>query len=324
MGFWHSDEAPDLVLVYDIGSSTVAAALVSFEQDNKPFVHYSVRKPISFRSTIDSDKLLFDKKNTLKAVTDDVVRIGLGRFKLGKSTARIREIHCVFASPWFISKTAVVKMEKKESFTIIETVLASLVGTEEERFKKGFTGGENGSGEITVIERKIVQTKLNGYEVSDIYTKPAKSLELSIFLSGVEARVADHVRSVLHPAFGFRKLHFHSFPLAAFAISRDLFHDAADFLIADVRGEMTDVSLVEKNNLLETISFPLGNNFLLRKIGEALGSPPEVTVSFLDVYLRGKADGKMKTNIENVLKQAEYDWRSIFKSALSDLSTRSL
>lgn len=300
--------------------------MVTFEKNNTPTIHYTVRKPIAFQHRVNPEILLFDKKNTLQNITEEVLRVGIPYLKLSlDARVSITDVYCMLGSPWYISKMHVLKIEKPDEFSVTERDIAALISEQEVAFKKTFKKeGDTGTDSLIVIEKKIVNTKVNGYEVNNVYLKKARTLELSLFMSAVEQRVLKHIRSVLNPAFSFRKLYFHSFPLAYFTVTRDIFHDLSDFLIVDVRGEITDVSLIQKNALSETVSFPLGRHFIMRKICETLRLTPEVGASFIKLFNQGKTDGRTKNEIEAILSEAEGDWRATFRSATLDLGRHSL
>lgn len=315
---------PKITLIYDIGSSTVGAALVTLEKNKKPIVHYTVRRPLTFQKQIDPEKLIFAKKNALKEVTEIILKTGISNLKLDiHKNIKIHDIYCVLGPPWYVSKTAIIKIEKPESFQIDKNTVDTLLEHQEEEFKKSLLN-EGGVDNLTVLEKKIVHAKADGYAVQVLSGRKMRTLELSVFLSISENRILTHIKEVLHPFFSFKKIHFHSFPLAYFSTSRDIFPQISDFLAVDIRGELTEISLVQRGVLIETVSFPLGRHSLVRMFAEKLSFTPEVALSFLKLYTSGKIERSMKLQIQDVINLAEKDWRVTFDAALSEISTKTL
>ncbi len=314
---------PKITLIYDIGSSTIGASLVTLEKEKRPIVHYTIRRPIAFQKQIEPEKLIFAKKNALKEATEIILNTGIAGLKIDlHKNIKIHDIYCVLGAPWYVSKTSVIKVEKPESFDIDKNTVDTLIEHQEEEFKKSIQ--KEGEDLVTILEKKIVHAKADGYDVRILSGRKMKSLELSIFLSLAENKVLAHIKEVLRPFFSFKKIHFHSFPLAYFSTARDMFPQIADFLSVDIRGELTEISLVQRGVLVETVSFPLGRHSLIRMFAEKLGFTPEVALSFLKLYVSGKVERAMKIQMQKVIELAEKDWRLTFDSALSEISTKTL
>ncbi len=141
---------------------------------------------------------------------------------------------------------------------------------------------------------------LNGYQTSKPYGKQTKSIEISIFLSMISKEVETKTRKVLEKIFHSHTIAFHSFALTSFSAIRDIFHSEEDFLLVDVGGEVTDVSLVRRGILLETVSFPTGKNFLLRSVVLDLNTIPEEAHTLIRMFLDNK-ESKESGKLQKVL-----------------------
>ena len=127
------------------------------------------------------------------------------------------------------------------------------------------------------------------------------------------------VNTVLNKVFNSRDITFHSFALASFSVARDIYHTENNFLLIDIGGEITDISLVRGGVLLETISFPAGKNSLLRGIAKALNTIPEEAHSLVRVNVERKNNRK-NDEIKRAFDKAEIEWQSSLQKALGDLS----
>ena len=129
----------------------------------------------------------------------------------------------------------------------------------------------NSDNEFRVIELKNIKMTLNGYETSDSLDKKTKELEIIIFISICGEQVLAKIEDTIGQYFHFKQMKFSSFALSFFTIARDAYSKQEDFLLAHIGGEMTDIYMVKKNSLRESISFPLGCNFLARGVASGFG-----------------------------------------------------
>ena len=113
----NSNSSP--VVLFDIGSGSVGAALVVFGKDDKPTILHSVRAPITFQKEIRPDLFIKRMLHSLESVALELEQKGiakLGRGIFGKK--HIGEILCVFSSPWYTSQTKILTYERKKPFMV--------------------------------------------------------------------------------------------------------------------------------------------------------------------------------------------------------------
>ena len=107
----------------------------------------------------------------------------------------------------------------------------------------------------------------------------------------------------------------------AFTVVRDIFSHIPDFLFLDISGEVTDISLVRQGVLLETVSFPRGKKFLLRKLAETLGTVPEEAESLFRMWREGKTDDATREKISHIFDDARRLWVHDLSTALNSFSS---
>jgi hypothetical protein len=228
----------------------------------------------------------------------------------------IREIMLVFASPWYLSQTAVLSFEDTKPKDVSEhfgELKKFLIEKE-----KALTNSVQGSS-VVVMERQVVQTTLNGYKTANPYGKRATTMETAVLLSAVSASVLKALTSVLEESFHRMHISAHSFALAAFLPIRDLFAVEEQFLVVDVGAEVTDISLVRNDVLLETTSFPEGRYTVTRRVAAALRTTPPDARTRLDLYRGGKSEQGESTRIEKALVAAGEPWQRGLDTALGNL-----
>lgn len=161
---------------------------------------------------------------------------------------------------------------------------------------------------------------LNGYPVSIASNQKAKEVEITIFISMSTKEVLEKMKEVIGKHFYLSELKFHSFSLASFSIVRDLFAHQDDFLLIDIGGEITDISMIKKDLICSSISFSLGKNFLIRGISSVLDCSLTEASSYISMYRDGHIEEKSFKKIEPVIKKLRNEWLSKFQEALVNIS----
>jgi len=313
-------------LIFDIGSGSVGGALMELSKESKPKIIYSKRLPIKFQKNLNPEILLKNMIKAVRRVSQDLNTEGLKR--LGGTSRRSKHINnvtCTLASPWFISQAKVIRVRKKEAFTISKKFIDSLIEKEEKEFKKSNLAkySERNMGTSEIIERKFVKIKLNGYETENPYGKKAIEAEVVMFMSVAPTRVLDEVEEAIAKYFFFDDVKFNSFALVSFSAVRDMYERVKSFLLLDISAEVTDLSIIKKAAIFDMGSFPFGQNFLIREVTKSLKTVPEEALSILKLYLKGKLSKEKSSILEPVMERAKEEWLKAFQETLMELSEES-
>ncbi|MBX4215596.1 hypothetical protein KW797_01460 [Candidatus Parcubacteria bacterium] len=307
-------EKKDIVLIIDVGSASVGAALVLLKGSDAPLVLRSVRTPVQFQAHLRFDRLL---KLTLKALEESVGAV------LDRSFGKPSKAFCFLAAPWYGSEVRTVKFGDGESeFTFDEKLMDHMVSEELSRFAgKEMERYERLQGHIYLIENKVIDVRLNGYRTDNPMGVRAKEAELSLLLClAPDQAVTEFIETIRRIIHGV-PIVFHSFLLPFFAVLRDLYHGTEDALLIDIGGEVTEVSLMRGGLLLGTVSFPLGKNFVLRRTAAILKKEPEEIRSLLKLLFEGKIDAAERKALEPGIVPVRKEWLAAFNEALDELNT---
>lgn len=300
-------------VIIDIGSSSIGVALAQISAPGRAHILWATREDMVFQADLNFSRF-FDAM--CAALERSLVRLQNERHDIPK------EFLVSFASPWYVAQTRVVRVGPGTSFTVTQKGINKLIEREVEAFRNyRLPNYQRVVEEATeVLEAQSIQIKLNGYDVASPYGMSAKEMIMAVYVSMSPKRVLDAVGNIIIKHFHRRRVAVHSFPLVAFSAIRDIFVEAKDFLFLDISGEVTDVSIIRDDVLLETVSFPLGKNFLIRRIVNALNTVPEEAVSLLRIYMEGTADETTKRNIQTVLIAARNEWLKLFAEVLGTIS----
>jgi hypothetical protein len=108
--------------------------------------------------------------------------------------------------------------------------------------------------------------------------------------------------------------------MASFTVARDTFVHQDSFLLIDIGGEITDISMVKKDIICSSISFPLGRNFMIREVSLALGCSLAEAKSFISLYKDGHASESIEEKLEPIINKLQAQWLKGFQESLVNLS----
>lgn len=314
--FSNSNKLEEVSALFHIGSGSVDGSLIRLSKKSKPEIIYSTKVSISFQKDLNLERHYKLMLKAFDSALKNIQKQGLLHLNFtGLRNYGIRNAFYVLSSPWCVSQTKIIKIKKDKPFEISSESLEGVMNEQEKKFLS------NDSAEGSkIIEKKIIEAKLNGYKMTEIYGKKAKDVELSLFMTSAPEYALKELKDIAHKYFNFRFSHFNSFALSSFSAIRDIYPDKENFIYLDVHGELTDLSIIKDNIFVENASFPSGKNFFIRKISEKLHVSAGEAYSLINLYGSGKCDQvtsqKVRTAIDDILKS----WLENFHSVLTSLS----
>ena len=256
--FLEKKKSGEVTLIIDIGSSSVGGALVSNTKGSSPKILFSTRLSVVLQNESERGRSLAAISVALESV---LKTISAEHIVFHKS-------HIIFSSPWYISETSVLKIDHDQPTFVTRHAIEQLTKESEKKFiEEASSSHPNGE----IVERRVIRSRLNGYDTTKPYNKKAKNVEITFFASIVQKDVIEAVHRILDKHFHLRNNQISSFSLAAFSAISSLKPEYNDFLIVDVRGEVTDLSLVAGGALMKSLSFAQGKNALTKSVAENSG-----------------------------------------------------
>lgn len=313
MGFLFSSKKEKLVAIFDIGSGSVGGALVQMpnDKDGLPTIVSSTRVEIVERKEIDFNLFLKDMNLALGFAARNIYNSKKGAPD---------EIVCVLASPWYISETRLIKMTKDSPFTfttkVVDELLAKEISSLDSLYKSKY-GDTDSLPEV--IEHPVVGVSLNGYHVNDPLGKKTRSIEMNMVISLSPKVCLDAIKETISKNFHHTKVSFSSFMLASFISVRDRYMNNDSYLIMDIGGEVTDIGIVSKGILKDSLSFPYGRKTVFRKICRQMNIELRDTYELFSLYTKNTLSEKQKDKFLPVLKSIEEAWGSSFRECISTL-----
>ncbi len=306
-----SSKKPKIAIVFDVGSSSVGVAAVELFPQRKPKVVFSAREPMAFQENLKFNRFASSMLGALEKAS----RL-LERAILPPHSEKTFSVF--FASPWYASQTRISKKAFITPTSVTDKLLRDMQKKEVDDFRE-FEIHKLGT-DAVLIEAQNVQVKLNGYETPVPEGKNALTLETATYVSIVPRKIAHIVKEKITGIFHSQDVFFHTFSFSSFAVARDIFFHKKSFFFLDIGGEVTDISIVRDNVLQETRTFPMGKNFLLRKIALEFGAPYEEALSYFTMMTSHKLAEQESGKAKKAMEAAGTEWLSEFRGALYELS----
>lgn len=312
MHFLGEKREKGVTLILHIGSSTVDSTAIRHWPDGKIEVLAHSRIPTNFLLDVDYQAFWRSVKKAMESSLDELQQ----RFK-----GRPDNIVCAFTSPWFISQTKIATINRSEGFVTDEALFNKLVENEIEVFLRHWQGKLDPlEGRTSLIEYKIMKVTLNGYPTQKPLGKTTKSLEAYIYISLGVAEVMDTIKKEMLKRFGRTPVQFHTFPFITFNVLGYVMSRDDGLLFIEVGGETTDISIVRKNILEETVSFKKGKNQLIRKVASEMKTFIEEVPSILEAYHTNKLNAASAEKIKKIIDSSLDEWMVLFKDSLKMIS----
>jgi hypothetical protein len=267
-GNFFKHDARSVVLV-DVGSASVAGAYAHFKKGEAPAIVYTKRVPIVPR---EGRSVAEDMERALGLLTDALITEGAPELARVTGSGRASGVLASISTPWQETVIRTETIEKPKPFTFSHSVLADAMNADTPAEGK------------TIAEESVVATFLDGYETSVPFGKRASRASVVILSSSLDAGVAEVVTKQLQRAYHTHDVRLTAFAPVAYAVFRDVYPHEKDFLILDVTGEASDLTLVKRGVLVSTLSTPHGTNQLNAAKDDWLGGLTRVLAELSEKY----------------------------------------
>src|SRR3989344_692836 len=307
-------------IIFDIGGTSVGGALVLLSPGERPFIVHGTRRWLRPLEEVSMERLAGLLETAVEAVAEDLLSLGKKRLAAAGWNGRFpRTPYCFVAAPWYASQIDTVRIHHDHPFAVTHGMIERVL----EKEKKAITarvGGEGTHSPFVALENQILSFSVNGYETDAPYGQSGNDLEFSLYTALAEektlARFSGRIMRVMHAD----EIKTHSFLLAFFSAIRDSEGVAEDFLLVDVSGEVTEISVVRNNRLTASVSYPLGRNFFARTLAREAGVSFDEAFSFLAVHTKEEGNDALAARFRPALLQLESQWMKQFEESLTHIA----
>ncbi len=279
-------------LVFNIGSGSVSGGLIKFtEESGVDIIHYE-KEIFTYQEKIDVSKHLEYMEKALTTLA--------GKIKIeGKIVDRA---FYMFSSPWSISQTKVIKIKESKSIKITHEYINRVIDEQEKKYQTEISQAGK------IIEKKIIQVKINGYVINNYLNKVTKDLEIAVFFTAVPGEILQVVDQAVSKTFHVKNIWCHSLALSLLTNIRNLFPQKPDFIYLDVSEEITDIGIVKDNIMISSASLPLGRNDFIRDLSLILKVTKPVADSMINLNCAGSNDELAALKLSVAMDNAARNW----------------
>jgi len=319
-----NQKTQEVSAIIDIGSGSVGGCLVVNQKnpkEEKPLMVFSTRIQIILGDHASQTKdytgpMLKSLSQVLHTLSD------WSNEKQGSYKYQIRDVLCLLASQWCFCITEKIENKSEKLFLISNHFLEKSLSEAREGARSHIDmlyGDEKEN--LVLVDEKVQKVYLNGYAISNFYLKNVSDFSALVKFSYTSTDLVSRLEDVIGSVWKRIDIKFSSSSTAAYVSLISLFPHVEEYLLADIASHATEISIVRDGVLQNTISFPHGRNFLIRKFAERLHVVPAVMESFLKIYSKGMADEKLRAKIDRYLGEVKVEWLEAFHAALPSLST---
>ncbi|MDZ7726337.1 MAG: hypothetical protein U5L75_02025 [Candidatus Campbellbacteria bacterium] len=318
--FGNKNTSEEITLIFDVGSSSVGGAIVRYQEDTLPQILFTARKGIEFKYDFDYDRFYKSMLDSLESVTVDILTSLSGSVEevsdsieesrsrvLGKRSKRkIKNIFCVFSSPWYMPRVVDVHNEFENETQITSDVIIEIVKGAAKDLKKEIAPADS----ISLLEERILEYKLNGYSIDDPLSSTAKTADLKLYFSAAAKQTLSAVKEPIRKNFSYRKIRTFSFMMAYFSVMRDMHPAVNSFAVFDFRGEVSELAVIENDILVSTVTVQIGKNELIRELSSSLNIDLFEATTKLNLYFAGKLTEGSADNIRSIVEEKKEEMKN--------------
>ncbi|MEK7596226.1 MAG: hypothetical protein AAB564_01615 [Patescibacteria group bacterium] len=310
-----------LLLALDVNASSVRAVVFKARKNGKPEIIRIFKNTAAILPEASFPVLLKKIKRNLAEIFKEVRKSALSFSVASRylNSAKIDGVFVSLSSPWYFAQPKIIGIKKQEDFELTEEILNQQLEMGIRSVKEKL--GENfyiSKDEFTVLESCFFKSLLNGYRVSDLKNKKIKTAELYAYISVALLDLIKEIKRMAGENLDVDNVHFHSSSFILFEKMRETFGREESFLIIDVGEEITETMIVKNGFIKEISSFSKGGNFIVRRMASSLKIAPEEASSYLKMYNRNELIEDLKLKVENLLKEAFFEWKKSLKEILDN------
>lgn len=295
-------------LIIDVRSGSIGLAVLTYSPSG-PQITFCNRKSLALQKSFEPSRLIGQMGTELKQF--------LNEFYDKKKSFRPHKIHVVVGSPWYLSQTRSVVHKSPTIIEYDEKIVRKLFQDEEEEFRTHNFGNRKPE----TIEREMLAVTLNGYPTSKPFGRKGSEIGISFYLSMIDTDFLEVIKNAINSIWRADQI-YHTFPFLALMSTREMVDKTSNsYILLDIGGEVSELSLIRNSVALEGFSFPLGAHSIVREIATTFKLSLLEASSIYRAYVLKQVDKKIEAQIEKVLGDIKIKWSTYLHGMLEKIST---
>ncbi|MDQ2932866.1 MAG: hypothetical protein M3Q80_00605 [bacterium] len=317
MFFSHSKG--ELILILDVQSSIVRGTLVHSSEEHLPTILYTHNVPIAYKHHARSGYLVKMALKGVHEVINEVLKHIHVRATTEEIPKKISKVHYVLSSPWVVSQAKILSVSFKKDTAINRPYILNLIAEERAKLISGQGGAE--TKDITIIEEKVFDVRLNGYSVASWDNQETKELEVSFVASLAGGRMVNRFVEACDHAVHRSKVQLHSSLFLQHVGIQTIISDRSSYALIHVHGELTDVAIIHAHSCTFFGSYPFGIHTVVRTLAREANISEQSADSVLNMTMQGNLDELHAQKEDAIIENMKKGWISEFKKILKTSTT---
>jgi hypothetical protein len=295
------------IILFDFRSSSVAASIISVDEENPvPKILFAKREHYYFTEAPKADQFINRAHIALKKLIKNIHSFKINDSNLDHATA---EIHILYGAPWYNPDFIDAHYEQDKPFVFNKELLAKIIRSATKELEL------NTEGEI--IEKNIASILINGYETDSPFNKKATDVKMSLYLSHVANQTKDDIENIIKDNFHVEKIHSHSHASVLYTFLKNNFHAANNYVLMDISGEVTEITIVRNSFFKKNITVPVGSHIFNRKIAEMYGYDLHTSISNINIFLDDKNEPKAKKKAKEMFENIKDHYLNLIETSFN-------
>jgi cell division ATPase FtsA len=301
------------IAIFDIGSGSVGGAIVQLPniEGELPTIIKSIRTDIISSEINNFDILLENMLRALNVTSQSLIK---------NNSIVIKETMCVLASPWYLSETKVIKIEKESPFVFTENQANELFKKEVNNLSEVYKKKYDSLDIPELIESLIMGVSLDGQKTDKPIGKKCKSVELNLLVTLSPTFLLDKIRENISKTFHHTPIRFSSFVVSSYIAIRDKYISTNSYILIDIGGETTDISIMIDNILKYSTSFPEGKKTFFRYISKYKAIELRDAEELFKLYTSDNISFSHKSKTDHIFTSLETMWHDNFIKCFNNLT----
>jgi len=264
-----------------------------------PCILYSAKDQISLSQSESPTRNLAALLKVMKSLVAEMEQ---------KYHAKPRHVYCTLPTHLTLHQVSLAQKRADNPFEITRDLLSELYDSAAVKI------------EGTEIENLMVDVKINGYRTSSPLGKSGTTISLARYVSSADASDVSKIREALIESFHHDDYSLHTYPQALRSVVQKCFAADLDYLVVDIGGEITEVTLVESGVLSAHTTFPLGTRSHIRSLSNQMAIQAEGVSSALSIDKAKLTDARSVSKLTSLTKSAMVPWQEAYAAARSRLA----
>jgi len=299
-----------IVTIFDIGSGSVGGAIVRIPVNGVglPSILKSARTDIKIQDNLDFD---FIMKNMLSALY--TTSNSLLHQKVGSPD----EIFCVLSSPWYLSETRTIKIERGMPFIFKDKLADKLILKEIQNIDQSYKEKYENEGVPDIIEQHVTSVILDEVINHNPLGKKCTKAEMNMIISLSPSIFINNIKNTIFRTFHNTNIKFSSFTISSYVAIRDKYINHDSYMLINISGEITDIGIVTNGVLRSMVSFPFGRKTFYKQICDKLEIELRDAKELISLYNNDNLSSPLNNKIISSLKSIENSWKDSFIKSIS-------